>query len=82
MNTADLFTAFCRALWGERFKAPAAEALKVSIARIDDWSKGRGRPPAAGVWHDLAAIASNRQAELSHLLPLVRRATERSTSPS
>jgi hypothetical protein len=73
MTAAELFTAACRALWGDRFKAPAAATLEVSVDRVDDWSKGRGHPPPDGVWRELYDLLLARHAETANVAETFRR---------
>jgi hypothetical protein len=68
MTTASrAFLQIGRALFGDHFKAPMAAALEISVDRVDDWSKGRGNPPPAGVWRDLVQILDDRLSNLPRL---------------
>ncbi len=78
LTAAELFSRTGRALFGEHFKAPLANALNVSVDRVDDWSKGRGNVPPEGVWQELAALVNLRQIELNPLRDALLRAAQRS----
>jgi hypothetical protein len=74
MTPADLLIVTGRALFGERWKADMAQALnaraeltggpRVSVDRVDDWSKGRGNGPPQGVWLELAGLIQDRERDL------------------
>jgi hypothetical protein len=66
MTPADLLTQVGYALFGERWKADVARALKVSVDRVDDWSKQRGKPPPE-VWLGLATLIQDREQVLPRL---------------
>jgi len=66
MITADLLARVGYALFGDRWKADMARALQVSVDRVDDWSKRRGKPPQ-GVWLELAELIQDRERVLPRL---------------
>jgi hypothetical protein len=66
-TAAQAFAQIGRALFGDHFKAPMAAVLEVSVDRVDDWGKGRGNPPPAGVWRDLVQILDDRLSSLPRL---------------
>jgi hypothetical protein len=71
---ADLLTQVGRALFGDRWKADMAHALKVSVDRVDDWSKGRGNPPPQGVWFEIGGFIKDREDAFATLRGPIQRA--------
>jgi len=69
--TDNLITRAGQALWGERWQAEMARALKVHKDTVQDWRQGRARP-RPGVYRELAGIAAARGAAIADLLPELR----------
>jgi hypothetical protein len=69
---SDLLGRVGRLLFGDRWKADMAAELKVSVDRVDDWSKGRGNPPPQGVWVEISGMIVQRKA----LIPGLERAVQ------
>lgn len=66
MTPAELFTQSGRALFGEEFVAPLANALGVERNTVGKWASGKTRIPP-GVWLDVAGLLQDREAELPRL---------------
>ncbi len=88
---ADLLTAVGRALFGDRWKADMAHALneravlagktqRVSVDRVDDWSKGRSNVPAA-IWLEIAGLIQDRERDLPALKAQVLQAANPERPP-
>jgi hypothetical protein len=67
MYLAELFTQCGTTLFGDRWKADMATALKVSVDRIDDWSKSRGNAPPQGVWIEIGGLLQEREVAIPKL---------------
>jgi hypothetical protein len=77
-SSGELLGFVGRALFGDRWKADMAHALEVSVDRIDDWSKNRGRSPQPGIWSDLAVMLHDHE----RTIPALKAATlEQSLAP-
>lgn len=72
MVDATLITAVGRALWGEAWKGPMAEAVRHPKSAVGDWARGRLAVPA-GVWSELHALVRQRRRELKSLVPRIQR---------
>jgi len=64
VTPAELFTAAGRAL-RERWKADVDHVLGIKSGWSDDWSKGRGEPPA-GVRREVLALVELRARARNH----------------
>jgi hypothetical protein len=54
------------AMFGPSWQTPMAEALGVAVRTVQRWASGE-RAPAAGVWHDIAALCRARAKALETL---------------
>lgn len=69
---AALFHRAALALFGERYRSPLAQALRLKrIDTIDDWCTGRSDVPK-GVWLDMTALLAGRRSEVPELLDEMR----------
>jgi hypothetical protein len=72
MVDATLIADVGRALWGEAWKSPMAEAVRHQKSAVDGWARGRSAVPA-GVWSELRALVRQRRRELDTLAPRIQR---------
>lgn len=70
MTPAELFTQAGRALFGEEFTAPLANALGVERNTVGKWASGKTRIPP-GVWGDVHVQLAARQIDLARIMPEV-----------
>ncbi len=56
----ETFAVCGRALFGEQFRAPLADALGVTLPVVKKWSTGKSRIPP-GVWGDMDKLMSDRK---------------------
>ncbi len=76
MSEDNLITRVGRALWGERWQAPMAEALGVHRSTVQDWRQGRNAP-RPGVYADLLRVAQDRAALAAEAVDMLTDARER-----
>jgi hypothetical protein len=72
MVDATLIADVGRALWGEAWKGPMAEAVRHQKSAVTEWARGRS-PVPAGVWSELRALVRQRRRELDTLAPRIER---------
>ena len=66
MTDRDLLTRCGRALWGQRWQGEMAKALGIAERAVRHWLAGERDVPA-GVWHDLAEMATDKAHELVNI---------------
>lgn len=67
---AELFDRAGRALFGEQYVAPMANALRVGKPKVQQWRDGKSNVPA-GVWGELEALALKRGDELDSVVEAI-----------
>jgi hypothetical protein len=75
MNSADLIRLAGESLFGTRWETALADLLHVNRRTIRRWKTGENEP-GQGVWRELCALATKREAELARVRAELARKAE------